>query len=60
MLRKAQRYSVPLFSGEIKRLFQGEKIKESKYGILVLSGGEYNEKLGVVFGEVRTTSKHEF
>lgn len=60
MLRKVQRYSVSLFSGEIKCLFQGEKIKESKYGILVLSGGEYNEKLGVVFGEVRTTSKHEF
>ena len=59
MLRKAQRYSVSLFSGEIKRLFQSEKIKESKYGIMILCG-EYNEKLGVVFGEVRTPSKHEF
>ena len=60
MLREAQRYSVSLFEEEIKRLSRNGKIKESKYGILVLSGGEYNEKFGVVFGEVRTSIKHEF
>ena len=48
MLRKAQRYSVPLFEEEIKCLFQGGKIKESKYGILVLADESYDEKIGVV------------
>lgn len=43
MLRKAQRYSVPLFEEEIKR----RKIKESKYGILVLMDESYDEKIGV-------------
>lgn len=44
MLRKAQRYSVSLFEEEIKR----RKIKESKYGILVLMDESYDEKIGVV------------
>ena len=43
MLRKAQRYSVSLFEEEIKR----RKIKESKYGILVLMDESYDEKIGV-------------
>lgn len=43
MLRKAQRYSVSLFEEEIKR----RKIKESKYGILILMDESYNEKIGV-------------
>lgn len=43
MLRKAQRYSVSLFEEEIKR----RKIKESKYGILVLIDESYDEKIGV-------------
>lgn len=50
MLREAQRYSVPLFEADIKCLFKKGWIKESKHGILILSGGEYNEKLGVACG----------
>ena len=55
MLRKAQRYSVPLFSGEIKRLSQGGKIKESKYGIMVLTEKSYDEKIGVASANLNQT-----
>ena len=55
MLRKAQRYSVPLFSGEIKRLSQGGKIKESKYGIMVLADESYDEKIGVASANLNQT-----
>lgn len=55
MLRKAQRYSVPLFSGEIKCLFQSGKIKESKYGILVLVDESYDGKFGVASANLNQT-----
>lgn len=55
MLRKAQRYSVSLFSGEIKCLFQSGKIKESKYGILVLVDESYDGKFGVASANLNQT-----